>query len=198
MRGLQRLGIEDLFEHSKSTFVNYKEIVDTKLRTSPDRERIKRFLDWNMAAGELRTSHLAKNMPGSRYVLDFLSKSSCKIGIVSSNSKRVIERTGRRFHLIRFLDSVWGREDEGRSKPDPDKLMACSASLVCSSSFYIGDDPTDMQAAKAAGLVGITVLRRTDRLPTPSYAALKAAGATAVVNSLIEIPETLRKLGLEI
>ena len=195
LRALERLGLEELFDHEKTTFVNYREIVDVKLAGSVDKARIKRFLDWNMASGELRTVDLARPIPGCREVLSALRQDNYRIGIVSSNSRRVIERTGRRLRLLRLVDSVWGREDEGRSKPSPDKLIACSRSLGCSSGVYVGDDPSDMEAARAAGLVGIAALRRTDRLPTPSPSLLTRLGARFVVESLDEVLSVLRTLG---
>ncbi len=73
----------------------------------------------------------------------------------------------------------------------PDRLLGCARELGCNRGSYIGDDPTDMETAAAAGFEGIAVLRFTDRLPTPSEEELAKRGAKRVLRSLAELPSVL-------
>jgi len=189
--GCEALGLCRKAGSWTSSFYVYRDIVDRRLWGSPERETVKRLLDDCMAAGEWEALPRARPLPGSRDALEELRGRGFAIGVVSSNSVRVLEATSRRFRLRRFLDSLWGRESPGRSKPAPDKLLGCLEELGFRRGIYIGDDPTDMDAASSAGLHGIGVLRSTDRLPTPSVGEMRRRGATRVVESLVELPRAI-------
>ncbi len=191
LHACEALGLEGLVRSNESSFAAYRRIVDRDLAGDPDRERIKRLLDQSMAAGEFEALKRATLLQGARQVLSELSENEFRIGVVSSNSVRVIRATARRLRIGRFLEAVWGRESPGRCKPAPDRLLGCGQELGCRDAFYVGDDPTDMETALAAGFKGIAVLRFTERLPTPSEEELLGRGAQAVVRSLLELPSVL-------
>jgi HAD superfamily hydrolase (TIGR01549 family) len=193
-RATSALGISHLVTSWSSAFGVYRELVDEVLLEDPERDRVKRRLDQAMAAGEYGAYPLAEAYPGAKEVLEYLSIRGFRIGLVSSNSLRVIESTSRKFRLWRFFDAVWGRESYGRSKPAPDKLRGCLAQLGIERGFYVGDDPSDMDAAVQASCRGIAVIRVTDRLPTPSPAVLRERGAERLVWGVKELPGVFEEL----
>ncbi len=187
----EALGLEGLVRPGEGSFAAYRRIVDHHLEDDPDRDRMKRLLDESMAAGEFEAFQRTTLLPGARQVLSELAQDDFRIGVVSSNSVRIIRETARKLRICRFFENIWGRESPGRGKPSPDRLLGCARGLGCSHGFYVGDDPTDMEAAAAAGFEGIAVLRFTDRLPTPSEEDLARRGAKKVLRSLLELPAAL-------
>lgn len=187
----EALGLEGLVRQDDSSFAAYRKIVDHHLFDDPDRDRMKRLLDRSMAAGEFEAFQRTALLQGARQALSELAHGDFRIGVVSSNSVRIILATARKLRICRFLENVWGRESPGRGKPSPDRLLGCARELGCSHGFYIGDDPTDMEAATAAGFEGIAILRFTERLPTPSEEELCRRGARRVLRSLVELPAAL-------
>ena len=188
------LGISHLATSWSSAFGAYRELVDEVLLEDPGRDRIKRRLDQAMAAGEYLAYPIAEAYPGAKEVLEYLRARDFRIGLVSSNSLRIIESTSRKFRLWRFFDAVWGRESYGRLKPAPDKIRGCCTQLGIEGCFYVGDDPSDMDAAIRASCRGIAVIRLTDRLPTPSPAVLRERGAERLVWSVKELPDLFEEL----
>lgn len=190
-RATDALGISDLVSSWNSAFRAYVELVDDILLEDPNRDLIKRRLDHAMAAGEYEAYPRVEPCDGVKDMLSYLKRRGFRIGVVSSNSLRMIESTCRRFRVWRFFDSVWGRESYGRSKPAPDKLLGCARQLGGRRACYVGDDPTDMDAAVQANQLGIAIIRVTDRLPTPSPAQLKDRGAKVTIWGVKEIPGVL-------
>ena len=180
-RATDSLGISHLVTSWYSAFGAYRELVDQTLVEEPERDRVKRRLDQAMAAGEYLAFPLAEAFPGAKDILAYLKSRDFRVGIVSSNALRVIESVSRKFRLWRFIDAAWGRESYGRGKPAPDKLRGCCRQLGIENGFYVGDDPTDMDAAVQALCRGIAIIRVTDRLPTPSPAVLRQRGAERLV-----------------
>ncbi len=193
-RATSALGISHLVTSWSSAFAAYRDLVDDILLEDPERDRIKRRLDQAMAAGEYGAYPVAEAYPGAKEALEYLRTRGFRIGLVSSNSLRVIESTSRKLRLWRYFDAVWGRESYGRSKPAPDKLRGCCTQLGIEGGFYVGDDPSDMDAAIRASCRGIAVIRLTDRLPTPSPAILRERGAEKLVWGVGELPDLFEEL----
>ncbi len=190
----EALGLGNPFISWESSFYAYRDIVENRLLDLPDPDRVKKFLDQAMAAGEFEALPRTRPLPGAKAALSTIRQERFKIGVVSSNSVRILETTGRKYNLWRFFDAVWGRENPGRSKPAPDKLLGCAKELGSNNALYVGDDPTDMDAANSAGFTGIAVLRVSDRMPTPSCEELENRGAVKVIGSLKELPSLLSSL----
>ena len=193
-RATDALGISPMVESFSSSFAAYRYLVDERLLEDPDRDRIKRRLDYSMAAGEYEAFHRAEPYPGLEDTLSFLRERDLSIGIVSSNSLRIIESVSRRYRVWRFFDAVWGRESFGRGKPAPDKLEGCRKQLGGRRAVYVGDDPSDMDAARSANFTGVAVIRVTDRLNTPSPADLKDRGAQEIIWGVKDLPGILDAL----
>jgi len=194
LRSTEALGLTPMVSSFESSFAAYRYLVDDRLLEDPDRDRIKRLLDDAMAAGEFEAVPRATPYPGIRETLSLLRRLDIRIGVVSSNSLRVIESVSRRHRVWRLFDAVWGRESYGRGKPAPDKLGGCCRQLGCERAVYVGDDPGDMDAARAASFIGVAVIRVTDRLGTPSPADLKDRGAREILWSVRDLPGILGSL----
>src|SRR5262249_14727873 len=65
----------------------------------------------------------------------------------------------RQFELDAYFDLVVGIEDVSRPKPAPDMLLHCLEQLAVAphEAVYVGDSPTDQEAAVAAGMPFIAV-----------------------------------------
>ncbi len=74
------------------------------------------------------------------------------------------------FELHGCFDAVLGLRDVARPKPAPDMVEACLERLAASpgAAVYVGDSPTDLEAARAAGVafvgVGLDGDRRIEEL----------------------------------
>jgi phosphoglycolate phosphatase-like HAD superfamily hydrolase len=190
-RAADSLGISPMVASYTSSFGAYRYLVDERLIEDPDRDRINRLLDSAMAAGEFEAFPRAEPYPGVKGTLEFLKSRDFKIGVVSSNSLHLIQSVSKKFRVRRFFDSIWGRESYGRAKPAPDKLGGCCKQLGCNRAIYVGDDPSDMDAAREANFVGVAVIRVTDRLSTPSPADLKDRGAREIIWGVRDLPDII-------
>ncbi len=93
--------------------------------------------------------------------------------------------------LQKYIDLPIGRDDVKNMKPAPDGiyLVANHFHLPPSRCVFVGDMEVDMQAARAAGAVGVGVLSGFDDTPL-----LKAAGADFVLDSVASIPKILTEI----
>ena len=105
-------------------------------------------------------SHRILCYPEVPEVLRELKSKGYKQGIVSSK---------RRFHVIReitakgldvFFSTIIAQEDTMKHKPSPVPLLLAADQLRVSPKdcIYIGDQPTDIEAGKAAGMTTIGAL----------------------------------------
>jgi len=86
-----------------------------------------------------------------------------RLGIASNSPQPIVDRVVDRFGLDRLF-SVWiGRgssfSDLRHAKPAPDLLERMKTALGSRSGYYIGDQPEDAQAARAASLTPILLSR---------------------------------------
>ncbi|MCP3821075.1 HAD hydrolase-like protein [Streptomyces sp. A3M-1-3] len=117
-----------------------------------------------------------------------------RLAIATNNSPRVVERylTGR------GLRDCFGAHIHGRSaelhllKPDPNCLNRALASLRAhpATSLMIGDTPSDLQAARWAGVPFLGYARDDERAKR-----LYDAGAEIVVDSLLPLLDIVRSRG---
>ncbi len=108
-----------------------------------------------------------------------------KIGIATSRRKKDVKSTIDAFYGSGRFDVIISREDYKSSKPSPDSLRVAAKRLQLREDeiIYVGDSPTDIQAAHAAGMRAI------------GYSNKHLAGADKLVSSFEKIPEAVRELG---
>ncbi|MEF8786912.1 MAG: HAD-IA family hydrolase [Haloarculaceae archaeon] len=102
-----------------------------------------------VAEYELDGAEKATKLP----LLDVVDQLDCSVGICTRNAERAAERALVRFGVADSVDAVVARETVPEQKPDPKPLEHCLELLDVSpgDAAFVGDDPTDLEAAVAAG-----------------------------------------------
>ncbi|MFP4115834.1 MAG: HAD family hydrolase [Candidatus Aenigmatarchaeota archaeon] len=98
---------------------------------------------------------------GIKNVLEELHTSRHILGIVSSNREEVISEKLEQYGLKKYFTSVVTHSQVGEHlKPDPKMIKVCVERMARTpeDAVYVGDQPTDIQAAHRAGVksVGVT------------------------------------------
>jgi len=93
-------------------------------------------------------------------VLAALKLRGYRMGIVTSKRKVNAIDELKAKGLDSWFEVIIAQEDTDRHKPSPDPLLAAAAQLNTAPEHcvYIGDQPTDIQAAHAAGMLSIAAL----------------------------------------
>lgn len=88
-------------------------------------------------------------------LIQTLSEKGIGMAIASARERRLIVRDLKRLSIDTYFDAVVGQEDTLRHKPDPDPLLLASRLLGAEKSncMYIGDQISDIQASRSAGMV---------------------------------------------
>jgi len=126
-----------------------------KLINSTDQEEIRRI--WEMGHdASLRDNSLLEFPDQLENVLEKLHK-EYKLAIVTSRIKAGMEALFGSREIRHLFDVVVTFEDYTNPKPHPEPLDTALKKLGVNSSeaIYIGDSPTDIEAAKAVGMRSI-------------------------------------------
>lgn len=84
--------------------------------------------------------------------LEELKRNFKKIGIATGRPKDEALYVINKFNLQEIFDVVITKEDTQKEKPYPDPIIKAINNLNAINSVYIGDSPSDVVAAKAAGI----------------------------------------------
>jgi phosphoglycolate phosphatase len=145
------------------------------------------------AFARLRTdpAYIEPLFPGAADLLADLAASGVALGIATGKSRRGVAHLVARHRWDRLFATVQ-TADDAPSKPDPAMLRQAMAELGCApaETVMIGDSTFDMIMAEAAGVTAIGVAWGFH-----APAALRAAGATAVVRSYRGLRALLRHHG---
>ncbi len=132
-------------------------------------------------------------LPGIPEALAELRRQHFPIAIQTSASTEEIQAHMVKYpdFLRTYIDLPIGRDAVKNMKPAPDGIFLVAnhfhvPPLRC---VFVGDMEVDMQAARAAGAVGVGVLTGFDDAPH-----LKAAGADFVLDSATSIPKILPEI----
>jgi HAD superfamily hydrolase (TIGR01509 family) len=141
---------------------------------------------WQAAYAHLRPSL----MSGARRVLRQLA-SKYVLGLVTSGNRTRVRGQLRKFGFTQTFRAAVFAEDARKRKPHPAplKLALTRMRMKAQECVYVGDSPEDMEMARRAGVRAIAVLG-----PFPNRVRLRAAKADALLESLDELPEALKKL----
>jgi len=127
-----------------------------------------------------RRSYIPRFFPGARETLEGLRSTGFRLGVATNGeaglSRGVLEALG----ALELFDVVVGADMVNEGKPAPDMVLkACElVGVPPEKTVYVGDQPTDAQAASRAGVAFIVGV---------GGAELLDAGADAVVDSVSEI-----------
>ena len=134
--------------------------------------------------------HRPKLIAGARRVLARLWTSHA-LGLVTSGDRDRVTRQLREFRLTRLFTARVCSGDTLRKKPHPEPLRLAlrKMELPPAACIYVGDAPQDVEMARRAGVRAIGVLG-----PFPTEKRLRAARPEAVIESIQELPDLLRRL----
>ena len=129
-------------------------------------------------------------MPGTRRVLRKLGRNHVLALVTSGNAMRVRGQL-RKFGFAQFFRVAVFGEDARHKKPHPAALRLALARLRLrpEECVYVGDSPEDMEMARRAGVRAIALLG-----PFPNHQRLRASQMEALLESLDELPGTVKKL----
>lgn len=105
-------------------------------------------------------NHNIKEYSGIREMLQSLKGNGFKLGIVTAKLKQNAEKELQNTGLMSFFEVILAKEDCLDFKPSPIPLLqlAEKLNLKPSDCFYVGDQPTDIQATHAANMTSIAAL----------------------------------------
>jgi pyrophosphatase PpaX len=131
---------------------------------------------------------LLREFPGTRAMLEALRASGRRLGVVTSKKRANATQTVDDLGFHDLMEIVVAIEDTPRMKPAPDPLLFALHALGVSAdaAIYVGDNPDDIHAARAAGMRSVAVgwsLR--------PRAELMAAGPDMLIESPGDILEHL-------
>lgn len=135
---------------------------------------------------ERRAAAVAAPTPGALDTLASLRAAHKSVAIVSNTAQSAIFIYLDAHDLRPYLDGVFGRvaPDPGLLKPSPYLVTEALARLHAdpSAAVLIGDQPTDIEAARRAGIASIGYANKPGKEDR-----LRHAGATAIVMHIGEI-----------
>ena len=104
---------------------------------------------WSAEMGRMRP----RALPWARGGLRRLRQRGVRIGLVTASTRAVVEPTLARLNLTGVFETAWYADDVARGKPHPEGLVRALDALGVSASrtVYVGDTPTDLEMARAAG-----------------------------------------------
>jgi HAD superfamily hydrolase (TIGR01509 family) len=134
--------------------------------------------------------HSPRLIAGVRQVLARLGRTH-HLGLVTSGDRDRVTRQLRAFRLTRVFGARVCSGDTPEKKPHPAPLRLALQQLCLkpSACVYVGDSPEDLEMAKRAGVRAIAVLG-----PFPTEKRLRAARPDFLLESIRELPETLKRL----
>ncbi len=99
------------------------------------------------------------------------------LAIVSNSPQEIVDLVVKKFSLDRLFQLWIGRghswDDLAVAKPAPDLLLRMKEEIGADSGYYVGDQPDDVTAARAAGLIPVLIDR---------------SGENGDIHSLYELP----------
>ncbi|MGA2096983.1 MAG: HAD family hydrolase [Candidatus Acidiferrum sp.] len=134
--------------------------------------------------------HSPNLMAGARRVLERLGREH-QLGLVTSGDRDRVTRQLRAFRLTQLFGARVCSGDTPQKKPHPAPLRMALETLRLqpSACVYVGDSPEDLEMARRAGVRAIAVLG-----PFPTEKRLRAARPDFLLESIRELPETLKRL----
>ena len=99
-------------------------------------------------------------LPGVPVAIEALRNLGLCLGIVSTKFRSPIQAVLRRENLFPKFDAIIGGDDVKQFKPDPEGLLLAINQLgaEAGSTLYVGDNVTDAETARRAGVPFLAVL----------------------------------------
>jgi HAD superfamily hydrolase (TIGR01509 family) len=175
------------FTHEKQLEVFGPPLKEEMKKLFPDRDPEVMVKEYRLYQNSLPEQHIVELLPNTEIVLRELKKQGYQLGIVSSRLTESCEMWLKEFKIYDLFDVVLGRDQFINPKPAPDGIIKACEMLNKGhdSCVYIGDNASDVESAKNAGVYAIAYITNKEKLP-----AIKAANPNYVIMGLSDlIPE---------
>lgn len=184
----------DLAEAVKTLLRDHRAVLAPAITASIDHVQVLRYVAEKFpalltevealcSATEVQAAETATPAPGAVDLLDRLRAQRRPVAIVTNNDPRVVTRFARHHDIDLAGITIHGRESghAERLKPSPWLLEAALRAHSCEpgEALLIGDSPTDVTAALAAGMPCVGMASEPQRADV-----LIAAGAFGVIADL--------------
>ncbi|WP_100487202.1 pyrophosphatase PpaX [Sporolactobacillus pectinivorans] len=95
---------------------------------------------------------LVTEFPGVNETLAKLSEEGCRLGVVSTKKRDMVDRGLEFTHIAGYFDTVVTSDDVARLKPDPEPVEKAMSQLSAKaeSTLMVGDSPSDILAGSGA------------------------------------------------
>lgn len=154
-------------------------------------EEVERRLgDAIRAAEEARYGELideVRAFEGARELLLMLRDEGFRVVLASSAKQAEVDRYLDMLEATDIAHAWTTSADVGRTKPEPDLVLAALARAGTEDAVMVGDTVWDVEAAGRSGIASVGVLSGGF-----ARSELEAAGAAAVVESVAELGDELR------
>ena len=140
--------------------------------------------EWILTQIEMEGADRAQLVPGAQQTLRKLRERGLKVGIVTRNCRRAVERILARLPLPH--DLLLTRDDVDRVKPDPAHLLEALRRLGSrpERTVMVGDHPMDILAGREAGMR--TAATTTSR-PASDFADVRPDLMMESITELLEL-----------
>ncbi len=143
-----------------------------------------------LRAAELTASRTAKPTPHAREAILACHATNRAVAVVSNNSQAAVEAYLRTHQLDHHVDLVVGRTqpDPALLKPSPYLVVRAMRALGADryDCAFVGDTPSDVQSARAAGIRSIGYANKPGKLDR-----LMRAGADAIITTMADLATAL-------
>jgi len=128
----------------------------------------------------------------ARELLIKLRQSDCKVAIVTSSERRLLEPALRKHELEQYIDVVITEGEVTEPKPNPEMLLLAMKKLEANPmhTIIIGDSHKDILAGKNAGIATGLVLHEDNR-PFYDFDKLKKTDPDYVFRNLRDVEKVL-------
>ena len=134
-------------------------LYETFKRFTDDDSKIEEMIEYYRAFNESHHNEYARPIEGVKDIIRLLHKKGYKIGIVSSKRRPALQIGLEFLKIEEYIDSLVC-EGECKAKPAPDGIIKSLENLYPDgyedkNVLYVGDHPSDILAAKAAGVKSV-------------------------------------------
>ena len=156
----------------------------------PDQDPDRMVKEYQTIQNGMADSGRVKLFDGTRQILESLKRKGYILGIVSSRMTESCRFWTGRLGIAGLFAAILGRDSFERPKPYPDGILAACDKLNTGhdSCIYIGDNGTDVEAAKHAGVYAVGYVSNEDK-----FIEILDAKPNAVIYDLRELNELLKE-----
>lgn len=157
---LIRKSFEHVFHHYKPDYQMSDQehlsflgpaLKDTFSRYFPD-EMIEELIDYYRAYNHAHHQDYVTIYPRVEETLKTLSKQGYPLAVVTTKYRQAALIGLDLFEITPYFDMILGMDDVEHVKPNPEGILKVMNTFHCLNGLYIGDNVTDIQAGKNAGI----------------------------------------------